>query len=291
MRFEGERMLMTTTTSEERRMLAALGALAMPGAHLTPPLGSGRAIVAAGGRHALAVAESTRQELRSRGFLDEEGSATVEGLAWYRRTADRRLGFRAQHGAFVRSRVRAPDGTEKRVTIDLTESPLAWLYRRCDRNGRQYLDSAQFAAGETLRADATRAQLVARTTVDWDAPIGGGRRAAGAASLTDAALAARERVDRALRAVGPELSGVLLDVCCFLKGIETVERERGWPPRTARVVLGLALTRLAAHYGLSADARGPGRPRSVGWRDRDAKPGVIVGKRRAADQAVDEAHE
>lgn len=268
---------MARAKTDERRMLAALGALAASGAHLTSTPGARHAVVV-GDRHVLTVSELTRLELRSRGFLDDTGHATAEGLAWYRRTADRTLGFRAQHGACVRDRVRMPDGTQERVAIDLKESPLAWLCQRRDRDGRRYLDPAQFAAGEKLRADATRAQLLPRMTVDWDAPIGGARRADGAATFSDGALAARERVDRALRAVGPELSGVLLDVCCFLKGIEIVERDRGWPPRTARIVLGLALTRLATHYGLGVDARGPDRSRPVGWRDPDAKPRVIMGK-------------
>ena len=79
-------------------------------------------------------------------------------------------------------------------------------------------------------------------------------------------IAARQRVRGALDAAGPEFAGLMLDVCCFLKRLEDVERERCWPPRTTRIVLQLGLNRLARHYGLESEARGRARGTLRAWR-------------------------
>lgn len=142
------------------------------------------------------------------------------------------------------------------------ESPLEWLARRTDKAGRPLVDATQFLAGERLRADFTRAQLTPSVTTRWDVT---GTKGSAGDTFSDMVLAAKLRVSRAMGAVGPELSGVLLDVCCFLKGLEEVEREHGWPARTAKVVLGLGLDRLARHYGLQKSVEGRARAPTRAW--------------------------
>lgn len=141
------------------------------------------------------------------------------------------------------------------VLVNDSESPLAWLARRKGRDGRPMILAEQFLAGERLRAEFTRAQMSPRVTSSWEAP-GGRSSGGGAGEMTDLIVAARQRMQQAMTACGPEFSGFLMDVCCFLRGLEDVERERGWPPRSAKVVLQLALDRLARHYGLGSEARG-----------------------------------
>ena len=149
------------------------------------------------------------------------------------------------------------------------ESPLAWLYRRRDKDGQSLISEAEFKAGERLGEDFWFAHMTPRTTSEWSLTAGcGGRRGApgSESDMNDHVLRAKERVTRALKAVGPELAGVLIDVCCHMKGIEEAERKAGWPQRSGKVVLNIALTRLARHYGLIRDpdeARG-GRPSAIG---------------------------
>jgi hypothetical protein len=79
---------------------------------------------------------------------------------------------------------------------------------------------------------------------------------------------------RALQAVGPRLAGVLIDVCCELKGLEEAEKVNDWPQRAGKVVLQLALTRLARHYGLIIPEHGPspGRARLRHWGEEGYRP-------------------
>lgn len=166
-------------------------------------------------------------------------------------------------------------GEPRKVALNENESPLLWLHRRPGKDGRPQISAAEFAAGERFRAELTLALMLPRVTVNWDAGLAAGTHASsrGPASASDASLAARQRVRQACKRLGPELSGLAIDVCGFLKGLDAVERERGWPARSAKVVLRLALVALAEHYGLSGQAGAhAAAPRA--WQAADARPTI-----------------
>ena len=139
---------------------------------------------------------------------------------------------------------RARNRAVRSVTVNLAESPLGWLKARGHVSGRQY------DAAERLREDWERSQLPPSVTMRWSGtPIG---RPNGIApeetGLGPAAVAARHRFDAAVAAVGGGLSDILWRVVCAGEGMRDVERALGWPTRAGKLVLTLALDRLADHY-------------------------------------------
>jgi hypothetical protein len=144
--------------------------------------------------------------------------------------------------AVTPGRVAATGRRTRTVTVNRAESPLAWLA------ARGLVDARQVEAGERLRRDYEIAQLGPRVTMQWDKMRvdGGG----GEADPALAQIAAKRRFDAAIAAAGNGLSDILWRVICAGEAIPAAERALGWPGRAGRLVLGLALDRLAGHYGL-----------------------------------------
>ncbi|GAB5349606.1 DUF6456 domain-containing protein [Alteriqipengyuania sp. 357] len=127
------------------------------------------------------------------------------------------------------------------VTVNLAESPLTWLH------ARGHLSDRLFDAGERLRADYEKAQLSPSVTMRWDpVRIKGGPDTG--LSPTERQLAAKERFDGALAAAGSGLADVLWRVVCACESLPQAERALQWPARSGKLVLKLALERVADFY-------------------------------------------
>jgi hypothetical protein len=63
-----------------------------------------------------------------------------------------------------------------------------------------------------------------------------------------AQIDARRRFDGAVEAAGPGLSDILWRIVCSGEGMRDAESALGWPARSGRVVLSLALDRIADFY-------------------------------------------
>lgn len=277
MSFDPRKLRLRAAEAEARGRLPLL---ARPGAWiLRNPEGCGGIFQRsrAGGRSlrllarisAAAIEEMARQDWASPQMKTPSGQAwriTAAGAAAAARLkAERRKG--AEPGASFREirRIEAekifapepgapgapgdPAARPERKRVNLGESPIGWLARRKGPDGAPFLGAAEVEAAERLRADFERGQMGARVTQDWRGFLTAGISGGGApASPSLSAEAARGRVMAALKAMGPELSDAAFRTCCLLEGLERLEGDFGWPARSGKLVVKLALKRLAAHY-------------------------------------------
>jgi len=190
--------------------------------------------------------ESVRYRLA---YAGKAALARIQGLSAPPSEAS---AFAAAKTIKTRREFRTGSGKVERKTVNLGESPLGWLSRRSGANGQRLLEAYHVDAGERLRADFERSQLGPKVTQNWTAmlaPVDTGGNGP-ARDIPASASEARQRVMDALSALGPSLSDAVFRVCCIGIGMEILERDQGWPARSGKAILKIALERLAAFYGL-----------------------------------------
>lgn len=136
-------------------------------------------------------------------------------------------------------------GKRRTVTVNLGESPIAWLH------SRGHLSDRLFDAGEALRNDYERAQLSPNMTMRWE-PVriktGGRGSIETGLSPSERQIAAKQRFDGAIAEAGKGLEDVLWRVVCAGEALPQAEKALGWPARSGKLVLQLALERVAEFY-------------------------------------------
>ncbi|MFC5342697.1 DUF6456 domain-containing protein [Brevundimonas staleyi] len=199
------------------------------------------------GRATMALSETT-----FRALVETPGLKARAGGGWIARpvVADPPAATTGAPGRIEGERaVMTPDGlTQHRA--NLGESPIAWLARRKDADGRPFLSPAEAAAGERLRSDAEIARAGPSLTMRWDALPRTGAGSSARAEPGDRALAAGRRVVEALSAVDPRHRPLLEQVCLRESSLQLAERRTRVARREGKTVLKAGLKALARHYGI-----------------------------------------
>lgn len=265
----------TALNPADRKQVRRLLRLAIDGPLRLSGEGEARRDVVAGGRTVTGVDPGLLRRLVADGLLvrvPEGYAATRETATWLRRSLSDAASepFLDQHRVLETVTLKEPEG--RSVRRNLAEQPLFPLLRLKDRQGLPFLPEDAVRAGERLAQDFERGGLQPRITASWEPRLSSRarRQAPAADDLSDMAQSARRRLAAAVAAMGPELSGVALDVCCFGKGLETFERERQWPARSAKLLLRAALLALARHYAPPPARQGQRRPRH--WGEEGYRP-------------------
>lgn len=132
-------------------------------------------------------------------------------------------------------------GKRCKVTVNLAKSPLSWLH------SRGHVDDRLFDAGKRLRDDFERAQLGPNVTMRWE-PVRVKSIGEQGLSRTERQIAAKDRFHGAQREAGKDLQDILWRVVCAGEGLPEAEKQLGWPARSGKLVLKLALDRVADFY-------------------------------------------
>lgn len=173
------------------------------------------------------------------------------GRARLRREAGAEDAFLAQHATLEARVVVDSAGAERIVRGVVQTNVLRKLAALPGANGSAWLSAAELQAAQLLRADWEARQAGLTRGSDWSAPpIGSAAR--GASNAQERAMAARcdrnRRVADAMGALAPPLRRIVERACLYEDGLEAIERGEGWPARSAKLALKLALAQLAQAF-------------------------------------------
>lgn len=186
----------------------------------------------------------------SRYAITPAGRNALKGII-----ADQENRARARlEGGFAEAQApfQAPGGAGKsgygrKPRYGTSETPLEMLARLSDKDGKPFLSPGMVSAGKRLREDFELAQISSHLTQEklYFTPGSQALRS----NSHEAGAAAQQRMTEALQKLGAGLGDIALRCCCHLEGLETAERSLGWPARSGKVVLRIALQHLADYYG------------------------------------------
>ncbi len=254
-----------------REVAALLIRLGRPGMRLVTSTDGSVAVVGPGrAARPQPVAVPILQAARSAGLLTLSTATGHEVLSKQGNAALRQL-LMSDAAPAPRPAVKSNTPERRADRLSLVEQ----LGVRRDAKGVPLLSEMQIAAAQRFTRDFATGGLQPRVTARWSAEASRDQSRRGApgagVELSEAVAAAQARARKALASLGGSLADVVMDVCCFERGLEAIEAARHWPSRSGRIVLGIALDALAAHYGMSGKATSQSSAKRH-WAEPDFKP-------------------
>lgn len=163
-----------------------------------------------------------------------------------------RESFANQHRDVQMRDIYTPDGVRRSARVNRA-SVFTRLARHIDRSGHPFLLADEVEAGERFARDYDLSMMGSVSTQNFS-DMGGGSGSGGghfntAENMSMMALDAKRRVMDVLEMLGPGMDRTLVALCGREWGLEQLELAEGWPKRSAKTVLKLALVRLSAYYG------------------------------------------
>jgi len=139
-----------------------------------------------------------------------------------------------------------------------------------------FLGAHHVEAARRLATCFERARLSQRVTMSYDPQrvSSGGSRGGAQAEMSASAAEARSRLAHLAQEMPGECWTMLFDVCGLDRGLQDIEGACNWPRRGGKLVLRIALSHLAALYGLEAEARGREAGRHRAWLEE--RPAMFV---------------
>lgn len=142
----------------------------------------------------------------------------------------------------LRLRALIPQGENK-------EPPLMTLARTRDKTGKIFLSSELVAAGLFFREDFELSKLISSNKEGDDKIVACvGRKTCSMQSKFLPIVDPASRLHDALNFLGPELFDVAVRCCCLFQGMQKIEKDLGWPARSGKIVLRIALMQLSGFY-------------------------------------------